>query len=139
MSDPETPEFLTQEWADAFAAALNGNPNYAKSAEKWEGDIVIEFTPDGHELEVPARFWADIWHGKVRAARFLEPGEQLAAKFSISSSEGAWRDLVNGKLDPNQALMTGKFKIGGDVGQLMRFTLAAAYILKYLRRLLKDW
>ncbi|MHA1734330.1 MAG: SCP2 sterol-binding domain-containing protein [Promethearchaeota archaeon] len=135
----DKPEFLTQEWADALKDALNGNPNYKKSAEKWEGDFVLEFTPDGHKIQDRVRLWLDLWHGECRGARFVPPDEELESAFSLSAKEGTWRDMLSGKLDPNVALISGKFKLTGDMASLMRHTLAAAYILKYLRRLLADW
>lgn len=120
-------------------ACLNGNPNYAKSAATWEGALVLEFLAGGEILTTDVRLWLDLHHGTCRDARFLQDGEDIPHEFVISAPEAAWRGVLSGTVDPTRALMGGKFKISGNVGKLMRFPLAAGYIIKYLKRLLPDW
>ena len=132
-------EFLKQEWADEYARCLNNNPNYKKSAKTWEGALVLEFAAESIKLETTARLWLDLWHGKCREARFLQDGEEAPIEYTISAPESTWAALVRGDLDPSRAMMSGKFKISGNTSKLMRFPLAAAYIIKYMKRLLADW
>ena len=132
-------DFLTQEWADELAACLNRNPNYKKSAKTWEGALILEFKAENARLEKDAYLLLDLWHGECRGARFLDEGEEAEHEFTISAKETDWHDLVTGKQDPSKALMTGKYKVKGNLGKLMRFPKAAAYVLKYLKRLLEDW
>jgi putative sterol carrier protein len=134
-------DFLTQEWADEFARCLNNNPNYEKSAKMWEGPLVLEFVADNESqrLQETARLWLDLWHGKCRSAKFLEEGEEAQIDYTISASESMWAALVAGELDPTRAMMSGQFTISGNTGKLMRYPLAAGYIIKYLKRLLAEW
>ncbi len=132
-------QFETQAWADEFARCLNNNPNYEKSAKTWEGALVLEFKAEGKKITKDARLWLDLWHGKCRSGRFLKDGDDNPYEFSISATESTWYGLVTGEIDPSKAMMTGKFKIAGNMGKLMRFPLAAAYVIKYMKRLLQDW
>lgn len=132
-------QFNTQAWADEFARCLNNNPNYERSAKTWEGALVLEFKAEEKKLASDIRLWLDLWHGKCRSARFLHDGEDSPHEFTIGAAESVWHNLVTGALDPTKAMMSGKFKISGNTGKLMRFPLAASYIIKYLKRLLQDW
>jgi putative sterol carrier protein len=132
-------QFETQAWADEFARCLNNNPNYEKSAKTWEGALLLEFKAEKKKIAVDVRLWLDLWHGKCRSARFLNAGEELTHEFTIGAPESVWYGLITGELDPTKAMMSGKFKIAGNTGKLMRFPLAASYIIKYMKRLLQDW
>ncbi len=132
-------QFESQTWADEFSRCLNNNPNYEKSAKTWEGALLLEFKAEGKKITSDVRLWLDLWHGKCRSARFLKTGEELAHEYTIGASESMWYSLIAGELDPTKAMMSGKFKISGNTGKLMRFPLAASYIIKYMKRLLQDW
>ncbi|MHA1683551.1 MAG: SCP2 sterol-binding domain-containing protein [Promethearchaeota archaeon] len=132
-------KFQTMEWADEFKACLNRNPNYKKSAETWEGALVLEFKAESIRLRDDVRLWLDLHHGRCRNALFLKPGEDRDHEYMISSKESTWYLLVSGELEPSRALMTGKFKVTGNIGKLMKYPRAAGYIIKYLKRLLAGW
>lgn len=127
-------KFATQEFADLFKNSLNSNPNYKKSAAKWEGELILIFKAENKHLKEDVRLWLDLYHGECRAARFLLNDEQAPHEFTISAKESAWNDLIRGKIDGNKALLTGKFKIRGNLSKLMRYPRAAGYIIKYLKR-----
>ena len=40
---------------------------------------------------------------------------------TINTSAQDWLSIIEGKLDPTKAFMTGKLKIAGDLGLMMRF------------------
>ncbi|MHA1340421.1 MAG: SCP2 sterol-binding domain-containing protein [Promethearchaeota archaeon] len=132
-------ELNTQEWADAFKNYLNKNPNYKKSASTWEGALILVFKAENIKLTEDVRLYLDLYHGECREARFLKPGEEIEHEYEIISTESYWNALAKGKADPSKALMSGKIKIKGNINKLMRYPKAAAYILKYMRRLLEDW
>ena len=119
--------------------SLNNNPNYHESAKKWEGELILEFLPDGNKLKEPTYLWLDIYHGEVKAVEFISDKSLKPYKYTIVSEEVNWRMLFQGALDPTKALMSGKFRIKGDFAKLMRFLGAAGYIMKYLSRHLSEW
>ncbi len=139
MASTQIPAFGTQEWADQLKNFLNKNPNYKDSAKTWEGAFVLEFLAEGKKLKKDTWVWLDLWHGECRNARFIAKRDELTAPFFLSAKESAWYAVVTGAINPQTALVGGKFKLSGDMAKMMRYPKAAAYILKYLTRLLKDW
>jgi putative sterol carrier protein len=131
--------FGTQIWADNFKNSLANNPNYIKSIEKWDGTIVLLFIAENNRLKEDVRLYLDIHPGEIRGARFLEEGEEVDNEFTFVANETAWDLLIQDKVKPTKLLMTGKFKIKGNVGKINRHISAAGYIIKYIRRYLKDW
>jgi putative sterol carrier protein len=77
----------TQEWADAFQSFLNKNPNYKKSAETWEGALILIFKAENVRLQEDVRLYLDLWHGECRSARFLKNGEEIAHEYEIIAKE----------------------------------------------------
>ena len=132
-------ELPDQEIAKKVMQDLNNNPRYKDNALTWEGELHLEFLPSNGKLEKPLYLWLDLYHGECRDAEFVEDSESKPYEYVISANEDTWRDLFHDKIDPSRAMMTGKFKIKGNMAKLMRYPKAAAYILKYLKRYLKEW
>jgi putative sterol carrier protein len=55
--------------------------------------------------------------GKVDIAEGV--AEKPAVTINVAAVD--WLNIVNGSLDPTKAFMTGKLKIAGDLGLMMRF------------------
>jgi hypothetical protein len=47
-------------------------------------------------------------------------GSSAQAKCTVSCSDGDFLNIVNGKLNPQMAFMSGKLKIQGDMGLAMK-------------------
>ena len=48
------------------------------------------------------------------------PGQAQAAKCTVSCTDADFLAIVNGKLNPQMAFMSGKLKIQGDMGLAMK-------------------
>ena len=51
----------------------------------------------------------------------VKEGVAESPNVTINVASKDWVDIINGKLDPTKAFMTGKLKIAGDLGLMMRF------------------
>ena len=51
----------------------------------------------------------------------LQEGVAEAPSVTINVAAHDWLNITSGKLDPTKAFMTGKLKIAGDLGLMMRF------------------
>ncbi|MHA1519847.1 MAG: SCP2 sterol-binding domain-containing protein [Promethearchaeota archaeon] len=127
-------KFGEADWVAAYIETLNNNKAYEESAKTWEGDFLFIIEPeDGLDHEV--RFYVDLWHGKARSGRTIEPGEVLDPEppFIFSGKWGNWSKLIDGKLDPIKGLMTRKFRLKGDMKKVMRAVKAAQNLVKTIQ------
>ena len=51
----------------------------------------------------------------------MQEGVAESPSVTINVAAKDWVDIINGKLDPTKAFMTGKLSIAGDLGLMMRF------------------
>lgn len=51
----------------------------------------------------------------------LREGVAESPTVTINVAAQDWVDIVTGKLDPTRAFMSGRLKIAGDLGLMMRF------------------
>ena len=51
----------------------------------------------------------------------LKEGVAESPSVTINVAANDWLDITSGKLDPTKAFMTGKLKVAGDLGLMMRF------------------
>ncbi|MFQ6012267.1 MAG: SCP2 sterol-binding domain-containing protein [Thermoplasmata archaeon] len=121
--------FPSQEWIETFREKINANDAYASAAKDWEGDFLFVVEPEG-DLNEPATFYVDLWHGKCREARILEPGEEVKAAFTYAGPYRNWVRLIEGQIDPIRGLLTGKFHLKGSMMKVMRYTKAAKILVQ---------
>lgn len=121
--------FGTEEWIKAYMEELNSNEAYAESAKTWEGDFVFIVRKDG-PLDHDLYFWIDLYHGKARDGRALSSADEVKAAYTFDGSYANYVRLVEGTLDPIQGLMTGKFKLKGNMAKVMRHVKAANELVR---------
>jgi len=127
--------FGTQEWAEAYAKALNANENYKDAAgpkgfppDGWEGDFLFIVEPAGN-LDHEIRMFVGLYHGECTGCRILKEGEETGAEYEYSGPYDAWEQILKKELDPIRGLLAGKFKLKGDMAKVLRATRAAAELV----------
>jgi len=121
--------FPSEEWIELFKDALNSNVAYEDAARTWEGDFLFVVQPDS-TLHDQAVFYVDLWHGKCRDAAMLRQDETKQTAFVYEGPYGNWIKLINKELDPIQSLLTGKFKLKGDMLKVLRAVRAAKELVE---------
>ncbi|MHA1931869.1 MAG: SCP2 sterol-binding domain-containing protein [Promethearchaeota archaeon] len=128
-------KFGTQEWAEAYAKALNENENYKDAAgpkgfppDGWEGDFLFIVEPAGN-LDHEIRMFVGLYHGECTGCRVLKQGEETDAEYEYSGPYDAWEQVLKKELDPIRGLLAGKFKLKGDMAKVLRATRAAAELV----------
>ncbi len=121
--------FGTEEWIKAYMDELNKNEKYAEAASTWEGDFVFIVRKDG-PLDHDVYMWIDLWHGKARGGRVLKFPDEVQAAYTFDGIYTNYVKLVEGTLDPIQGLMTGKFKLKGNMAKVMRAVKAAQELVR---------
>lgn len=121
-------EFPSDEWIKALSDQLNTSESYEKSAKDWEGDFVFVVEPDD-AYDTIAYLFLGLFHGKSPDAAMLASGDERQTEFVIHAPFGTWRQVVEGKLDPIQAMMTRQLKLEGNMMKIMRYPKAAKEIV----------
>jgi len=121
--------FPSEEWIKLFKDAVNSNVAYEDAAKTWEGDFLFVVQPDSN-LQQQAVFYVDLWHGKCRDAAMLRQDETKQTAFIYEGPYGNWIKLINKELDPIQSLLTGKFKLKGDMLKVLRAVRAAKELVE---------
>lgn len=115
---------MSEEWIQEYKEKLNANEAYAEAAKTWEGDF--HFIVRDSNNEIVRVGYLDLWHGKCREA-FEEDPDNLKKdpEFAYDGKIENWKKVLAKKLDPIQALMTGKFSLTGNMSKVMRAVKAA--------------
>ena len=121
--------FPSEEWISLFKDAINSNVAYEDAAKTWEGDFLFVVQPDSN-LKQQVVFYVDLWHGKCRAVLVLGPGETKQTAFVYEGPYGNWVKLIRKEIDPIQGLLTGKFKLKGDMLKVLRAVRAAKELVE---------
>ncbi len=127
-------KFASAEWVQALHDQLNASEAYADAAKTWEGDFYFVVEPDG-ALTQALYLYMDLWHGKSRAASIVSDPRSMKPAFVMSGKYGKWKQVVTAQLDPIQALMTGQFKLKGNMVMVMKNVKAAQEIIKACTRI----
>jgi len=60
------------------------------------------------------------WSVDCTGGGVVAPGTVAGARCTVAVAEGDFLNIVNGKLNPQMAFMSGKLKIQGDMGLAMK-------------------
>ena len=116
-------EFASQEWLDAFVAAINGSKKYEEAAKDWEGDFYFILEPGGPVTE-RRYLYLDLWHGKCRKSELVleKDGDKYKPEYTIAGTLATWKKINEKKLNGTQALLTRQLNLTGNMSKVMRAT-----------------
>jgi putative sterol carrier protein len=120
-------KFPSDEWIKELCNKLNTSESYAQAAATWEGDNIFAVLPDADYPDT-MYLYINLQHGKASDARQLKSLDEQKALFTSSAPFNTWRKVLEGRLDPIQAMFSGKIKLVGSMAQVQR-TPKATYEL----------
>jgi putative sterol carrier protein len=121
-------KFPTDEWIKDLVVQLNGSASYERSARDWEGDFLFVIEPDP-AFSREAYLFLGLHHGKSTGGMEVQSETERPSEFTIRAPFSTWRQVVEGKLDPIQGMMTRKLKLQGNMMKIMRYPKAAKEII----------
>lgn len=122
--------FPTVEWTTAVMERLNNDEDYARIAQKWEDDLKFIVEP-GSTLPAQVSLYFDLWHGKCRNVLLIpDTNTLISASFILKGPYENFKRILEGKLDPMQALLTRKVIVQGNFGLLIR---SVPVVLNFVR------
>jgi putative sterol carrier protein len=105
-------KYLSQEWIDAYNAALTGDA--VRSAMKGKSATLQMVISDAPQGEI--RYWLRIGDGGAEAGL----GDLDGADITIRQSYETSAQVNKGELDGQKAFTQGKVKIGGKMLKMMQ-------------------
>lgn len=126
------PGFPSEEWFQAYIAAIDASDEYAEYAATWEGDVIIQVEAEPDKgVPTDVRGLLDLWHGGCRGGGIVEASRAASAEFVVRAPYSRWKDVIRGDLEPVKALVQGKLRVRGDLPKILRYVKATqelAYI-----------
>ncbi len=116
-------KFPSPQWTAAFESEINGSDAYANAAKQWEGDILLV-------IDESPGIYLDLWHGKCRSARFVSDAGEVSPEFKIIAPMAKWQNVLAGKLDPVQGMVTRQLKLEGNLVKIMKNVKAAQELVR---------
>jgi putative sterol carrier protein len=112
---------LTQEWMDAYKAAIVADPDYKQIAKDWEGSVSLVCLADPDKgIPETVYLFQDYWHGDVGEFVVCDKEKAESAKFVMTGEYSRWKQIARKELDATKALLQGKLKMKGDLPYVVR-------------------
>jgi putative sterol carrier protein len=127
-------KFFSDEWIKDYMKAINESKEYEEAAKDWEGDFLFVVEPDG-ELDKPLYGYIDLYHGKAREAYAVDDPSKVKAAYEFRGKFSDWKKLLAGEIDPIKGLVTGKFKLKGNMAMVMRYAKAAQILVELTKKI----
>ena len=127
------PKFFSEEWIKEYAKAINESKEYEEAAKDWEGDFLFVVEPD-NELKETLYAYIDLYHGKAREAYKVDDPSKVKAAYEFRGKYSDWKKLLAREIDPIKGLVTGKFKLKGNMAMVMKYAKAAQILVDLTRK-----
>ena len=131
-------KFPSEEWIKELEARLNTSASYAQAAANWEGDNIFAILPDASYADT-TYLYINLQHGKAFDAKELKSLDEQKALFTSSAPFSTWRKVLEGRLDPLQAMFSGKIKLIGSMAQIQRTPKATYELTKVAAQIDTDF
>ena len=115
-------KFPSNEWLQALKDKLNNDAKYARTARNWEGDIVFQIEPGG-PLKETMYFFTNLYHGSCPKAFIVDSEAEIDAlkpAYILAAPYENFIRILQGDLDPMQAMITRKLRVHGSMAYMMR-------------------
>ena len=111
--------FPSPEWLKGLDDKLNSDEKYAHVARNWEADLYFVIEPQGN-LSEGVIYYLDLWHGKCRGTEVVSNLTAHKPAFTMKAGYNNFVAILQGRLDPMQAMLTRKLDVKGNMAYMMR-------------------
>jgi putative sterol carrier protein len=116
------PVFPSKEWAEAAIALLNADEETAEAGQGWEADFGVVIDAEPGKLARAFVVHIEPQDGRVKRFRVLvDPDdlEELEPSYLARAPYSVWKALLQGTLDPVEAVLRRRISVQGDVQPLI--------------------
>lgn len=114
--------FPSREWCEEAIRLVNSDPEIVQVADGWEGDFGVVIDPDGSALSTPFVVHIVPEGGRITSWEILEDPddlEDIEPAYLARAPYGIWKSLMNGTLDPIEAVLRRRVSMTGDLQPLI--------------------
>jgi putative sterol carrier protein len=131
-------KFPSAEWMQAIKDKLNTDEQYARIAQKWEGDMRIIIEPD-NTLKETMWLYFDLWHGKCRDANIEDQSSSRTPALILKAPYGNIIKVLSGEVGVMQALMTRMVGLRGNMALIMRNVPTTLDFIRCCQEVTQGW
>ncbi len=114
--------FPSEAWCREAVALAEGDPEAESASAGWVGDVCVVMLPEPPHLPEGFAVYVKPEGGKVvdlRVLDDLDEAEELGAAYLAVASFKVWKALLQGQLDPVEAVLRRQVHVQGDVQPLI--------------------
>ncbi|MCL4329180.1 MAG: hypothetical protein M1151_01095 [Candidatus Thermoplasmatota archaeon] len=128
---------FSREWFNEFENALNTSPEYQRTAETWEGDIILAMRGDGKssvmKLGSSLYVFLGLSHGKCTGISVSDAIPERQHEYLLEGNASVWEAIISGKGDLVNSVLKGEVKVAGSIPKLMKYLPAAQALIASAR------
>jgi putative sterol carrier protein len=123
--------FPSEEWVNEYCKRLKESPDYNKSGKGWKDPILFKMIELDSLKEKPQfdSFILYLKDGICENCEVVKDPEK-SAPFKLTATYSNWKKIIDGKINPTQAMLTGQMKVVGNIAVLLRYASAAIAMVK---------
>lgn len=123
--------FPSEEWVVEYCKRLKESPDYNKAGKGWKDPILFKMV-DVESLKEKPSFDSFILYLKDGICENCEmvKDPSKTAPFKLTATYANWKKIIDGKVNPTQAMLTGQMKVEGNMALLLRYASAAIAMVK---------
>lgn len=114
--------FPSREWCEEAARLANEDPESAEAGRGWVGDFGAVIEPEEGKLDEPFAVHVVPEGGRIERVVVLDDPDDLDAiepAYLARAPYSVWKGLIDGSLDPVEALLQRRIQVSGDLKPLI--------------------
>jgi len=120
--------FASEEWADELKAQVNVDKEMPKAGKGFDATIQFIIEGAGDRGDLP--FWTRMKDGKVLE---VHANEKKKCDYTVCGDYSVWKDIVEGRQDPLQAIMIKKLTFEGNMQTIMKYIKAVNLLMENVK------
>lgn len=136
------PVFPSKEWCEALVGQLHADPDCVRAGEGFSTDLAAAVLPDPGAAAEPFAVWGRVADGRLVEWRVLEDLDEIdevGPAYQARAPLSVWRQLLARRLDPIEALATGRLLLRGDLRALVERARYDRLLWRVLARVPTDF
>ncbi len=123
--------FPSEGWIKEYCTKLSSSPEYNRLGQGWQDSIqfkIIDIESTNKNTGFRS-FILNLRNGRCEGYHLvMEDSDE--APFVLNSTYSNWQRILEGKVNPTQAMLSGILKVKGDMMLLMKYAAAATEMVK---------